>query len=198
MEIHLNDISDINGRFFIRGESLSGLYFTANNILFNGNILHFIFDSTVFKIDTAPRNKVFLKLTENYLEKYNLLINKIQSDINVSVNDYDTVFRGKNVYLTPRIIGGTVNNKTNIFTKFYKIVNGKPVKITVNEVPQQFKGLFTIKVRSVVTSNTDTDKPKYLILELSEILITDILKNTVKNNKYPSSYKYLNYNNTVK
>jgi hypothetical protein len=191
LNIHLNDITDIDGQFILGNQILTGEYFTAHDIKINNSNLHFIFDSIVYKIDTVPRNKVFLKLTDTYLEKYRFLINKIQSDINEDVNDYDTVFNGRSSYLTPRLPGGTVNNETVIFTKIYKLINNNPVKIEITDLPNKFKGLFTVKLRSVSTSNT-VERPKYLILEITEILITEIIENTVIN-KIPSSFKYLNY-----
>lgn len=189
LTVHLNDINDITDNFNKGQNILNGLYIKTYELKINNCFLHFVLESTVFNHELYPRNKLFLKITDNYLNKYKNLILKIQSDINESVNDYDTVFYGKSNYLTPRIIGGTVNNEKTVFTKIYKLINNNTVKINTDEVPQQFKGLFTIKIRSVA-NNTDADN--YLILEVIDILITDIIKNTVENNK-PLSYKYLNY-----
>lgn len=193
LSIHLSDIADLDGQFILGNKILTGDYFTAYDIKINNSNLHFIFDSTVYKINTEIRSKQFLKLTNNYLEKYNFLINKIQSDINEAVDDHDTIWNGKSVYLTPRLPGGTVNNKITVFTKIYKLINNKSVEIEFTDIPNQFKGLFTVKLRSVATSIT-VERPKYLILEIKEILITEIIENTVYN-KNPSSFKYLNYNN---
>lgn len=190
LTIHLDDVTDINGQFVLGNQQFSGEYINSNDITFNNSILQFVFDSEISKIKVEPRNKVYLKLTDNYLEKYRYLINKIQSDINQEINDHDTVFYGRSNYLTPRLPGGTVNNKISIFTKIYKVINCKSVKITVNDIPNKFKGLFTIKLRSVGSSNM-TERPNFLILDITEILITEIIENTVDNN--PSSFKYLNY-----
>lgn len=189
LTVHLNDINDITDNFNKGQNILNGLYLKTYELKINNCFLHFVLESTVFNHELYPRNKLFLKITDNYLNKYKNLILKIQSDINESVNDYDTVFYGKSKYLTPRIIGGTVNNEKTVFTKIYKLINNNTIKINTDEVPQQFKGLFTIKIRSVA-NNTDSDN--YLILEVIDILITDIIKNTVENDK-PLSYKYLNY-----
>lgn len=186
--VHLNDTDEIIGRFIKGQKILSGTFLTTYELKINNCFLHFVFDSTVYKHNIYPRNKIFLKLTDNYLNKYLNLINKIQSNLNFSVKDEDTVFYGKSNYLTPRITGGTVNGKKEIFTNIYKLINNKSVKINVNEVPEQFNGLFTVKIRAVA----DESNYYYLILEVVDILITEIIKITV-NEKKPLSYKYLNY-----
>lgn len=190
LTIHLDDVTDINGQFILGNQQFSGEYITSKDIKINDSNLQFVFDSIVYKINTVPRNKIFLKLTDNYLEKFNFLINKIQSDINIETDDHDTVFYGKSNYLTPRLPGGTVNEEHVIYTKIYKVINKKAVRIDIIDIPNQFKGLFTVKLRSVGSSNL-TERPNFLILEITEILITEIINNTVNNN--PSSFKYLNY-----
>jgi alpha-amylase/alpha-mannosidase (GH57 family) len=191
--VHLNDTDDIIGSFEKGKNILNGPSLTTYELKINNCFLHFVFDSTVFKHDINPRNKLFLRLTDNYLNKYKNLINKIQSNLKFNVKDEDTVFYGKSNYLTPRITGGTVNDKKQIFTNFYKLINDKSIKITVNEIPQQFKGLFTIKIRAVA----DESNYYYLILEVVDVLITDVIKRTVNKN-VPLSYKYLNYKTNKK
>ena len=190
LTIHLDDVTDINGQFILGNQQFSGEYITSKDIKINDSNLQFVFDSIVYKINTVPRNKIFLYLIDNYLEKFNFLINKIQSDINIETDDHDTVFYGKSNYLTPRLPGGTVNEEHVIYTKIYKVINKKAVRIDIIDIPNQFKGLFTVKLRSVGSSNL-TERPNFLILEITEILITEIINNTVNNN--PSSFKYLNY-----
>lgn len=189
LTVHINDVNDITDKFNKGQNILNGLYLKTYELKINNCFLYFVLESTVFNHELYPRNKLFLKITDNYLNKYKNLILKIQSDIKETVNDYDTVFYGKSNYLTPRIIGGTVNDNKTVFTKIYKLINNNTVKINTDEVPKQFKGLFTIKIRSVA-NNTEGDN--YLILEVIDILITEIIKNTVDNDK-PLSYKYLNY-----
>ena len=171
LTIHLDDVTDINGQFILGNQQFSGEYITSKDIKINDSNLQFVFDSIVYKINTVPRNKIFLKLTDNYLEKFNFLINKIQSDINIETDDYDTVFYGKSNYLTPRLPGGTVNEEHVIYTKIYKVINKKAVRIDIIDIPNQFKGLFTVKLRSVGSSNL-TERPNFLILEITEILST--------------------------
>lgn len=115
------------------------------------------------------------------------MLNKIKTDLDIQVFDDDTVYYGKSTYLTPRIMGGTVKNKETIFTKFYKLLDNKTVKINIDELPQHFNGLFTIKIRSV--ANKMYEEKYFTILEVTDILVTDVIDNTLDKDK-PLSLKY--------
>lgn len=57
--VHLNDTDEIIGRFIKGQKILNGTFLTTYELKINNCFLNFVFDSTVYKHNIYPRNKIF-------------------------------------------------------------------------------------------------------------------------------------------
>lgn len=133
------------------------------NILFEANIYNFNFNK-----------KIFLQINDVEYNNFLLLINKIRNDIGKSVISYDSLYIGKN-NLGNKYILANINKSNNdiIYTDICKLVENKLKKINIDLVPNNFRAIITIRIKSLLEKDENLllDNDIYQLVIKNEIIL---------------------------
>lgn len=154
------------------------------NLILNDNShLNIIFEANIYNFN--PNKKVFLQINKNDYNNYINLIDKIKSDIGENIIQTNSLYVGrdnKNNYILAEIN----KSKNNIYTKLYKLNFNKYVKININEIPNNFKAIITIRIKSLLEKNDDW-------MLNNEIYQMIIKKEIISANDEPDDLDIINY-----
>jgi hypothetical protein len=145
--LELNDyLDDINFSLGDKREYIIGDY---HDLYLNNHLyLNILFEANIY--DFNPNKKIFLQIKEKEYDNYLALIDKIKNDLNRNVILDNSLFTGNNNDSNKYILGDINKSKDKIYTKTFKINNNKFNSIAIDLVPNNFKAIITIRIKSLL------------------------------------------------
>lgn len=146
-----NYLDDINFSLGNKREYIIGDY---HDLYLNNNLcLNILFEANIY--DFNPNKKIFLQIKEKEYNNYLTLINKIKNDLNRNVILDNSLFTGNNNYSNKYILGDINKYKDKIYTKIFKINNNKFNSIDISLIPNNFKAIITIRIKSLLEKDNN-------------------------------------------
>jgi hypothetical protein len=172
-------LSDIKFSLGNKREYINGDYY---DLLTNDNFhLNILFEANIYNFN--PNNKIFLQINNDEYNSFLLLINKIKNNINQNVISYDSLYIGKNNSNNKYVLAKlNKNNNDIIYTNIYKLTENKLKKIDIDSVPNNFRAIITIRIKSLLEKDENwlLDNDIYQLVIKNEIMLEnnnlDIIK----------------------
>lgn len=144
-------------------DELANFIFSINNkreyincdyydlILNNNSYLNIIFEANVY--DFKPNDKIFLQISKNDYNNYINIINKIKNDIKQNVILANSSYVGKNNLNNNYILANINKSGKIIYTKLFKLINNDFETINILDIPNNFRGIVTVRIKSLLDKN---------------------------------------------
>lgn len=144
-------------------DELANFIFSINNkreyincdyydlILNNNSYLNIIFEANVY--DFKPNDKIFLQISKNDYNNYINIINKIKNDIKQNVILANSSYVGKNNLNNNYILANINKSGKIIYTKLFKLINNDFEPINILDIPNNFRGIVTVRIKSLLDKN---------------------------------------------
>lgn len=178
-------------------DEISNMIFSSNNkreyincdyydlVLNNNSYLNIIFEANIY--DFNPNEKIFLQISRKDYNNYEKLINKVKKDLIQNVIHTNSLYVGKNNSCNNYILADINKSKNNIYTKLFKIINNKFEQIDIKLVPNNFRAIITVRIKSILEKNNDW----MLNNELYQIIIKGEI-NLANNKNQPDDLNLIN------
>ena len=178
-------------------DEISNMIFSSNNkreyincdyydlVLNNNSYLNIIFEANIY--DFNPNEKIFLQISRKDYNNYEKLINKVKKDLIQNVIHTNSLYVGKNNSCNNYILADINKSKNNIYTKLFKIINNKFEQIDIKLVPNNFRAILSVRIKSILEKNNDW----MLNNELYQIIIKGEI-NLANNKNQPDDLNLIN------
>lgn len=166
-------------------DEIANMIFSSNNkreyiscdyydlVLNSNSYLNIIFEANIY--DFNPNEKIFLQISRNDYNNYEKLINKVKNDLIQNVIHTNSLYIGKNNNSNNYILANINKSKDNIYTKLFKIINNKFEQIDIKSVPNNFRAIITVRIKSILEKNNDwmLNNELYQIIIKREIILAN-------------------------